>query len=77
MSHVLCHTEPHLDTFNRLWSQILHSFVIPQIPKMPVKDRKVAVVGLTRMLTQSEVMLREPNVQEWCVLSALPSLLGR
>jgi hypothetical protein len=77
VSHVPCRTESHLDAFDRLWTQILRSFVIPEIPKMPIKDRKVAVVGLTRMLTQSEMMLQEPNVQDWCVLPALPPPLGR
>ncbi|KDQ49269.1 hypothetical protein JAAARDRAFT_201016 [Jaapia argillacea MUCL 33604] len=49
----------------QLWSQVLSNFVIPQIPKMPTKDRKVVVVGLTRMLTQSSIMLREPTIQTW------------
>lgn len=49
----------------RLWSQILANFVIPQVPKMPHKDRKLAVVGLTRMLTQSAFMLQEPSVRAW------------
>lgn len=38
---------------------------------MPTKDRKVAAVGLTRLLTQSQVMLREPAVAQWY---AAPSL---
>ena len=33
---------------------------------MPTKDRKVAAIGLTRLLTQSQVMLREPAVAQWC-----------
>ncbi|OBZ72875.1 Importin-alpha re-exporter [Grifola frondosa] len=49
----------------QLWSQILSNFVIPQAPKMPPKDRKVVVVGLTRLLTQSALMLREPTAQAW------------
>ncbi|OJT05838.1 Importin-alpha re-exporter [Trametes pubescens] len=40
----------------QLWSQILANFVIPQVPKMPQKDRKVVVVGLTRLLSQSTLM---------------------
>ncbi|KAJ7767471.1 CAS/CSE protein [Mycena maculata] len=48
-----------------LWSQILTNFVVPQVPLMPQKDRKLAVVGLTRMLTRSVSMLQEPNVQLW------------
>ncbi|KAI0366303.1 Cse1-domain-containing protein [Pilatotrama ljubarskyi] len=49
----------------QLWSQILANFVIPQSPKMPPKDRKVVVVGLTRLLTQSSLMLRPPLAQAW------------
>jgi exportin-2 (importin alpha re-exporter) len=43
-----------------LWAQVLNTFVLPQLGKMPVKDRKVAVVGMSRMLTQSDYMLQEP-----------------
>ncbi|KAI0088382.1 importin alpha re-exporter [Irpex rosettiformis] len=48
-----------------LWSQILANFVIPQAPKLPTKDRKVAAVGLTKLLTQSSYMLRDSAVQAW------------
>ncbi|KAI0833709.1 Cse1-domain-containing protein [Trametes gibbosa] len=40
----------------QLFSTILATFVIPQVPKMPQKDRKVVVVGLTRLLSQSTLM---------------------
>ena len=36
---------------------------------MPHKDRKVVAVGLTRMLTESRVMLSEPASRSWCVRS--------
>lgn len=49
----------------RLWSQILSNFVIPQVPTMLVKDRKLVAVGMIRMLTQSGIMLQEPSVQAW------------
>ncbi|KAF7419339.1 importin-alpha export receptor [Pleurotus ostreatus] len=48
-----------------LWAQVLSNFVLPQAPKMPPKDRKVAVVGLTKLLTQSSLMLQPPAVQTW------------
>jgi exportin-2 (importin alpha re-exporter) len=54
--------------FHRLWAQVLTNFVITQTPKMTPKDRKVAVVGVTRMLTESALVLREPSVQAWSVL---------
>lgn len=52
----------------RLWSQIVGNFVAPQAPRMPPKDRKVVVVGLTRLLTQSVLMLQEPSVNAWLVV---------
>jgi exportin-2 (importin alpha re-exporter) len=33
--------------------------------KMPKKDRKLEVVGLVRMLTESQYMVQEPAVQSW------------
>ncbi|EKM56806.1 uncharacterized protein PHACADRAFT_141741 [Phanerochaete carnosa HHB-10118-sp] len=60
-----------------LWSQILSNFVVTQVPKMPTKDRKVTAVGLTRLLTQSQVMLREPAVAQWSAsFSALVKLFS-
>jgi exportin-2 (importin alpha re-exporter) len=54
-----------LIAIRRLWSQILTNFVLPQVPLMPQKDRKLAVVGFTRLLTRSSGMMQEPNVQLW------------
>ncbi|KIM38838.1 hypothetical protein M413DRAFT_75629 [Hebeloma cylindrosporum] len=58
----------------QLWSQILTNFIIPQAPKFPHKERKLAVVGITRMLCQSSLMLQEPSVRAW---SATYSCLGK
>ena len=57
----------------RLWSDILNNFVIPEAPKFPPKDRKLAAIGLTRLICESTFMLREPLVRTWyanflCVL---------
>ncbi|KAF9447282.1 Cse1-domain-containing protein [Macrolepiota fuliginosa MF-IS2] len=49
----------------QLWSQILTSFIVPQAPKVPHKDRKLAVVGMIRLLCQSKYMMQEPFVQAW------------
>lgn len=51
-----------------LWLAILNNFVVPETSRIPVKDRKLAVVGLTRLLTKSTYMLQQPNVQAWPVL---------
>ncbi|EJD01973.1 Cse1-domain-containing protein [Fomitiporia mediterranea MF3/22] len=49
----------------QLWSQILGNVVVPQVHKILPKDRKVAIVGLTKMLTQSNVTLAEPAISQW------------
>ncbi|RDB24273.1 Importin alpha re-exporter [Hypsizygus marmoreus] len=61
----------------QLWSQILLNFVVPQIPLLPTKDRKLAVVGVTRLLTQSTFMMRDPSVQAWpATFTALTKLFS-
>ncbi|TFY78460.1 hypothetical protein EWM64_g5554 [Hericium alpestre] len=61
-----------------LWSQICANFVVPQVSKMQVKDRKVVMVGLVRMLTQSALMLQEPSVQAWpAAFTALARLFSQ
>jgi len=50
---------------NSLWSQILLNFIVPQVPKLPTKDRKLAVVGITRLLTQSSYMMQQPSMSAW------------
>lgn len=59
---------PLLTATVRLWSQILTNFVIPQAPKVPHKDRKLAVVGMVRLLCQSRYMMQAPSIQAWYVL---------
>ncbi|KAH9945469.1 CAS/CSE protein [Epithele typhae] len=49
----------------QLWTNLLTTFVIPQAPKSPPKERKVVIVGLTRLLTQSTSMVQEPLVRTW------------
>ena len=46
-----------------LWSQIVSNFVMPQISQLVQNDRKVAAIGLVRLLTQSTLSLKEPNLQ--------------
>ncbi|PIL29858.1 hypothetical protein GSI_08065 [Ganoderma sinense ZZ0214-1] len=48
-----------------LWSQLLVNFIIPQAPKSPPKERKVVVVGLSRLLAQSALMFQDPHTQAW------------
>ncbi|PPQ86179.1 hypothetical protein CVT25_006922 [Psilocybe cyanescens] len=57
-----------------LWSQILTNFVILQAPKFPHKERKLAVVGITRILCNSAMMLQEPSIRTW---SGAYSALGK
>ncbi|KAF8650732.1 hypothetical protein AX16_005105 [Volvariella volvacea WC 439] len=49
----------------QLWSQVFANFVVPQVPKMPHKDRKLAAVGLVRLLTRSLVQRQEPAIRSW------------
>ncbi|KAF8963542.1 importin alpha re-exporter [Flammula alnicola] len=58
----------------QLWYQLLTNFIIPQAPKFPAKERKLAVVGITRLLCHSTLMLQEPSVRAW---SATYSALGK
>ena len=51
----------------RLWSDILNNFVILEAPKFPPKDRKLAAIGLTRLICESTFMLQEPLVRSWYV----------
>ncbi|GJJ14609.1 hypothetical protein Clacol_008875 [Clathrus columnatus] len=48
-----------------LWGNLFTNIMLPEIPKMPVRDRRVAVAGLTRLLTESSVMRQGPNAQLW------------
>lgn len=57
--------------------QILTGFVVAQVLKMPHKDRKLVAVGLTRMLTESRVMLSEPTSRSWYVLRVTPCCHSR
>ncbi|KIK60075.1 hypothetical protein GYMLUDRAFT_44063 [Collybiopsis luxurians FD-317 M1] len=60
-----------------LWGQILSTFVLPLVPKMPHKDRKMAAVGMTRMLFQSRLAVQAPSVQFWPIsLQALIKLFS-
>ncbi|KAJ3501585.1 hypothetical protein NLJ89_g9272 [Agrocybe chaxingu] len=51
-----------------LWYQLLVNFVIPQAPKFPHKERKLAAVGITRILCESDLMVQEPSVRAWTYL---------
>ncbi|KAF8583471.1 Cse1-domain-containing protein [Ramaria rubella] len=48
-----------------LWANLFGNILLPEITKIPTKDRKVAVVGLTLLLTQSQSMRQGANAQLW------------
>ncbi|KAF7294456.1 Importin N-terminal domain-containing protein [Mycena kentingensis (nom. inval.)] len=48
-----------------LWAQVLKGIIVPQLPTMPQKDRKLALVGLTRMLTRSSAMVQGSYATIW------------
>ncbi|EJD41525.1 importin alpha re-exporter [Auricularia subglabra TFB-10046 SS5] len=43
-----------------LWGNLLNTFVIAQVPQFVARDRKVVIVGVTRLLCQSEQMVQNP-----------------
>ncbi|KZS89199.1 Cse1-domain-containing protein [Sistotremastrum niveocremeum HHB9708] len=49
----------------QLWMNLLRDVFLPQIPQFLVKDRKLVVVGLTKLLTQSTLMLQPSAQQVW------------
>lgn len=49
----------------QLWSQVFTNFVIPKVTSMQPKDRKVATVGLIRLLTESKLMTNHANATIW------------
>lgn len=50
-----------------LASQILENVILPETRKMPIRDRKVVAVGLTRLLTDGDVLLQPTTVSAWYV----------
>ncbi|GHJ89066.1 hypothetical protein NliqN6_5468 [Naganishia liquefaciens] len=48
-----------------LASQILENVILPETRKMPIKDRKLVAVGLTRLLTDGDVLLQPTTVSAW------------
>ncbi|KAJ8473968.1 hypothetical protein ONZ45_g16104 [Pleurotus djamor] len=58
-----------------LWSQVFVNFILPQAPKMAPKDRKVAAIGMTKILTEASMMFNPSNIQSWPLgFQALASL---
>ncbi|PPR06747.1 hypothetical protein CVT24_013054 [Panaeolus cyanescens] len=53
-----------------LWDQVITNFVIPQAPKFPHKERKLAVIGIINLLCHSAAMMKEPSVRTWSPLYA-------
>jgi len=54
-------------------ASLLANVVLPQILKMLPNDRKVVIVGVTRKLTQSSLMVLEPSVKQ-CATTHLKSV---
>jgi exportin-2 (importin alpha re-exporter) len=46
---------------NSLWTSILNNIIILSLPKMPPKDRRIAAIGLTRMLFYSRITRNAPS----------------
>lgn len=52
------------DLVHRLFAQVL-PVLLPDLQKVPIKDRKVIMVGLANILTKSSIMLTSPSIQAW------------
>ncbi|GAA5824131.1 hypothetical protein JCM5353_006154 [Sporobolomyces roseus] len=50
-----------------LFAQVM-PVLLPEAQKVPTKDRKLVVVGLTNLLTRSTKMLNEPHVRIWSTM---------
>ncbi|KZT24288.1 hypothetical protein NEOLEDRAFT_1179287 [Neolentinus lepideus HHB14362 ss-1] len=48
-----------------LWTNVLKNVILPQVSKMPPRDRKLTAIGLTRMLTHSEKAVEPGIVNAW------------
>ncbi|PWN49609.1 Cse1-domain-containing protein [Violaceomyces palustris] len=48
-----------------LFLQILQGVILPEIQSLPERNRRVAAVGLSRLLTASQQMQTSPLVQVW------------
>jgi exportin-2 (importin alpha re-exporter) len=48
-----------------IFGGILQGIILPQVVKIPVRDRKVVAVGMTKLLTQSTTMLSPPLSTSW------------
>jgi hypothetical protein len=46
---------------------LLNQVILVEVPKAPPRDRRLVVVGLTRILTQSRLMTQPPLVEAWFV----------
>ena len=44
-----------------LWTSMLNNIIIPSLPKMPPKDRRISAIGLTRMLFYSSITRSAPS----------------
>ncbi|CAD6943678.1 unnamed protein product, partial [Tilletia caries] len=48
-----------------LLPSLLQGIILPEMQKIAERQRKIVAVGMTRLLTQSSLMLSEPTVKVW------------
>ena len=49
---------------NRIFGNVLQA-VLPDLQKTPSRNRKIVIVGLVRLLTQSTYMRSPPGSAQW------------
>jgi len=64
-----------IDVRPRLWLQIVKNFVLPQVEKVPTKDKKLFEISIIRTLFRSERVLQPPTIQAWYIGLFVPDRL--
>ncbi|KAL5484751.1 CSE1_6 [Sanghuangporus weigelae] len=49
----------------QLWLQLLGNVIVPQVHRILPKDRKVEIIGMTKMPISNPIALSEPAVTHW------------
>lgn len=51
----------------RLWGSVLKDVMLPVLPKVPVQDKRLVLVGLTRILFRGQATVSLANNEPWYV----------
>jgi len=54
-----------LTVVSRLWGSVLKDVILPVFPKVPPQDKRLVLVGLTRILFLGQATVANNNPQAW------------